>query len=187
MSRTGKAPVLIPQGVSVNAKEGEVEVAGPLGKLSMKVHPAIKVSSADSKILLTRIDDGKESKSLHGLMRSLVNNMVTGVTKGFEKKLTISGIGFRAEVNGSNLALSIGLSHPVEFPIPAGIKIMVEKQLITVSGIDKQLVGETAATIRKLKKTEPYKLKGIKYENEIVKKKAGKAAVSAGFGSGPAK
>ena len=184
MSRIGKMPVIVPQGTKFEIKGNVVEVTGPLGKLKTEIHPAIKVSAEGSNIILSRENDDKVNRSLHGMMRSMVNNMFIGVTRGFEKKLSIIGLGFRAETKGRDLILYLGFSHPVEFPVPEGINITIGKQELTISGIDNQLVGEISARIRKLKKPEPYKGKGIRYIDEVVKKKAGKAAISAGFGTG---
>lgn len=185
MSRIGKMPVEMPSGVSVDIKDNFIKVKGPKGELSQKIVPHVSIVSKESNIIISvdAPDDGKQ-RSLWGLYRSLVANMVKGVTEGFEKKLEINGVGYKVSVSGKNLTLNVGFSHPVEFDIPEGIEVKVEKNIIAVSGICKQLVGEVAAQIRKIKKIEPYKLKGIKYIDEHVKKKAGKAAKGAGEGTG---
>ena len=177
MSRIGKKPINIPAGVEVKIDAQQVCVKGPKGELVTEIHPKVKVESAEQKIVLTIADqEDNKQKALWGLSRSLVNNMVEGVTKGFEKKLEINGIGFKAQVSGQKLILNVGFSHPVDFDLPQGITAMVEKNVIVISGIDKQLVGEIAANIRKIKKPEPYLGKGIKYLDEVIRRKAGKAA-----------
>lgn len=177
MSRIGKMPIEIPNRVTVDIKDNEIKVKGPKGELFEKIVPQVKITQEDSNIKVS-VDNpkDKEQASLWGLYRSLVANMVKGVTDGFEKKLEISGVGYKASVSGKKLCLNVGFSHPVEFDIPDGIEVKVDKNDIIVSGFSKQLVGEAAARIRKVKKVEPYKLKGIKYSDEQVKKKAGKAA-----------
>jgi large subunit ribosomal protein L6 len=178
MSRLGKLPVALTNNVEAQIKDQEIIVKGPKGELSLTYRgDKVKVEQTD-KGLLVSIKDlaDRELRAYWGLYRSLINNMVKGVTEGFEKKLEISGVGYRANVSGQTLILNMGYSHPVEFPIPEGITITVEKNIITVSGIDKQLVGETAARIRKVRKPDVYKLKGIKYEGEIIIKKEGKTA-----------
>lgn len=184
MSRVGYLPIEIPEGVKFEFKNNILEVTGPLGKLSRKIPSSIKLTSNKTIITLEREDDKKNNRAIHGLTRSLVNNMFIGVTKGFSKKLVINGLGYRAELKDTNLILSLGFSHPVIFPIPENIKIAVAKTELTVSGVDKQFVGEIAAEIRRIRKPEPYKGKGIRYIDEVIKRKAGKSAVSSGFGSG---
>jgi large subunit ribosomal protein L6 len=175
MSRIGKRPILIPEGVRVELGEGNISVAGPRGRLSLRLHPSIVVSAEDGQLRCRRPSDGKLHRSLHGLTRTLVANMVAGVTKGFDKKLELIGVGYRASVQGSKLTLMLGYSHPLVVPIPEGIKISVESQnVLTISGADKQLVGEIAAKIRRLRPPEPYKGKGIKYADERIRRKAGK-------------
>ncbi len=181
MSRIGKKPVVVPQGVTVKLEAGTLYVKGPKGELSFDVNEHrygnIKVAVEDSSIAVTRRDEGKLSRTQQGLVRALIQNMVTGVTDTFSKKLELVGVGYRAEMKGSALNLSLGFSHPIDFPLPEGIKIAVDKQTkIVVSGADKRLVGETAARIRKLRPPEPYKGKGIRYEDEVVRRKVGKAA-----------
>lgn len=181
MSRTGKKPIPIPEKVKVKQTGQTIEVEGPQGKLSMPLHPLIKMKVADNVITMERPNDEPRTRSLHGLMRALIANMVQGVTVGFKKELDIQGVGYRAEVKGSDLNMTLGFSHPVVFPIPDGIKIAVEKQThLSVSGRDRALVGQVSADIRALKPPEPYKGKGIRYSDEVIRRKAGKAAASGG-------
>lgn len=177
MSRIGKNPIEIPSGVTVTIKEGVVTVKGPKGQLTQEIVPEIEVAVADSKVVASVKKETKNSSALWGLTRSLIANMVLGVTEGFEKKLQMIGVGYRVKkISDSKISMTVGFSHPVEFDAPEGIKLDVEgNDWITVSGINKQLVGLTAAQIRKIKKPEPYKGKGIRYEGEIVKRKPGKA------------
>jgi large subunit ribosomal protein L6 len=176
MSRIGKAPIPIPHGVEINRVGSTVEVKGPKGALSHTIPEGISIQVEDGVIQVKRKGDAKRERSLHGLSRTLIANMVTGVTAGFEKGLEIVGIGYRAALQGRNLQLSLGYSHPVIYPIPDGIEVDVEKQnKITVKGIDKQKVGQVAAEIRSFRKPEPYKGKGIRYVGEQVRRKAGKA------------
>ena len=174
MSRIGKLPIEIPSGVTITVDSGNVTVKGPKGELTQFITPDVTVKVDDGTLTVTRRDDSKPSRSQHGLMRTLINNMVTGVTKGFEKKLEVNGVGFRVGMAGTDLELSLGFSHPVKYKAPAGVQITTNKMEITVSGIDKQLVGQVAAEIRSLKKPEPYKGKGIKYADEVIRRKAGK-------------
>ncbi|MBF8250395.1 MAG: 50S ribosomal protein L6 [Deltaproteobacteria bacterium] len=176
MSRIGKIPVVIPQGVKVAVVGDLLKVDGPKGKLSQKINPGVNISVNDGKIVFTRPAENSESRTVQGLIRSLVSNMVDGVTKGYERKLEISGVGYRAEVQGDSLVMSLGFSHPVKYQLPAGVKAEVEKQtMITLSGADKQVIGQAAANIRGFKPPEPYKGKGIKYQGEKILRKAGKA------------
>jgi large subunit ribosomal protein L6 len=176
MSRIGKIPVEIPAGVKVSRDHSVIRVEGPKGKLSLEVPGGVDVILGDRVVEVTRPSDGRIERSLHGLVRTLVANMVKGVSIGYEKSLEISGVGYRAEVGGSTLKLIIGFSAPVEYPIPEGVHIKVDKLVnILVSGIDKQLVGRVAAEIRSLKKPEPYKGKGIKYLGEQIRRKVGKS------------
>src|SRR2546427_7339230 len=180
MSRIGKQPIAIPKGVQVSVEGSRVEVKGPRGSLAQTMHPDMLIVIEDATIRVQRPSDERLHRSLHGLTRTLVANMVEGVTNGFEKRLEIVGVGYRAVLRGSDLELALGFSHPVGFPAPPGIEFEVPAQnRIVVRGIDKQLVGETAAKIRKVRKPEPYKGKGIRYEGEYVRKKAGKAAKGA--------
>lgn len=178
MSRIGKKPILLPQGVTVNATDGFIIVKGLKGELKKKIVPGTSVEVKDGMILVGIIKESKKSSALWGLSRSLIANMVLGVTSGFEKKLEIEGVGFRASLDGNGLTLLLGFSHPVKVEVPQGISFKVEKNTITVSGIDKELVGQTAAEIRSLKKPEPYKGKGIKYQGEIIRRKVGKKATA---------
>lgn len=177
MSRIGKAPIPVPQGVKVDIKSGTVDVKGPKGSLSQTFHPEMIIGLDDDVLTVSRPTDSREHRSLHGLTRALLNNMVTGVSDGFAKVLMIEGVGYRSEMDGKNLVLHVGYSHPVTFVPDEGISFEVEERgrKVTVSGIDKQLVGEIAARIRKTRPPEPYKGKGIRYENEYVRRKAGKA------------
>jgi large subunit ribosomal protein L6 len=176
MSRIGKAPIPIPQGVEIKRSGAIVEVKGPKGTLSHAIPEGISIKVEDGAIQVKRKGDAKRERSLHGLSRTLIANMVMGVTAGFEKGLEIVGIGYRAALQGRNLQLSLGYSHPVTYPIPEGIEVEIDKQnKITVKGIDKQQVGQVAAEIRSFRKPEPYKGKGIRYVGEYVRRKAGKA------------
>lgn len=181
MSRIGKNPVVIPAGVKVAVSNGRIAVEGPKGKLERALPPVVKVEVKDGQAVVTRPDDSRKAKALHGLTRSLVNNMVLGVTKGFEKELHIEGVGYRAAVAGKKLNLTLGYSHPVEFDIPAGITITVDQQTeLKVAGLDKELVGQVAANIRFLREPEVYRGKGIRYKDEVIRRKAGKTAASGG-------
>ncbi|HSI34457.1 MAG TPA: 50S ribosomal protein L6, partial [Tepidisphaeraceae bacterium] len=177
MSRIGKKPVPV-AGAKVSVAGQQVKVEGPKGKLELAVHPKIKVTLDDAKkeVVVVRPNDERESKALHGLVRSLINNMVIGVTTGYKKTLEVQGVGFKAEQKGKNLVLSVGFANPVVVAIPGNVTVALEGQnKIHVSGADKQAVGEFAARVRKTRKPEPYKGKGIRYEGEVVKIKAGKA------------
>jgi large subunit ribosomal protein L6 len=179
MSRIGKKPVSVPAGVKIVWDQTTLKVEGPRGKLSMEVPPDIEVVLDSKAITVNRVSDSRKARSFHGLVRTLVGNMVTGVSAGFEKNLELSGVGYRAETSNDRLRLVIGYSSPVEYIIPKGIAIKVDKLVnIVVSGIDKQLVGKVAAEIRALKKPEPYKGKGIKYSGEFVRRKVGKSVGS---------
>ena len=176
MSRIGKLPVAIPSGVKVDLKGQHLKVTGPKGTLEQEFEPSIKVTIADGEIAVERPSDRPQHRALHGLTRALINNMVEGVTKGFERVLEIQGVGYRASMQGKNLNLALGYSHPVTVEPPAGIDFVVEgTNIIKVSGIDKQAVGQTAANIRAWRKPEPYKGKGIRYQGEYVRRKVGKA------------
>ncbi|HBW73669.1 MAG: 50S ribosomal protein L6 [Candidatus Magasanikbacteria bacterium GW2011_GWA2_45_39] len=177
MSRVGKKPIQIPEDVTVTIKDANFVVKGPKGTLSLQLHPHITIAQDGSVLnIMVQDPDLVDDRALWGLFGSLVRNMISGVVSGFEKSLEINGVGFKAAVKGKNLELSLGFSHVVVFPIPEGIIIAVEKEIIKVNGIDKALVGQTAARIRGLKKPEPYKGKGIRYTDEIIRRKAGKAA-----------
>lgn len=175
MSRIGKLPIQIPSGVTITVDSGNVTVKGPKGELTQFITPDVTVTIEDGSLFVTRRDDSKPAKSQHGLMRALINNMVIGVTNGFEKKLEVNGVGFRINGGGQAIEMSLGFSHPVKYQAPEGVTLTVEKMSIVVSGISKQQVGQVAAEIRSLKKPEPYKGKGIKYADETILRKAGKA------------
>ncbi len=180
MSRIGRMPVIIPAGVKVKIQGREITVEGSKGKLTREFHPDIKVAQEDGKLVVTRSSDNRLQRSLHGLTRSLLNNMVEGVTKGFEKNLELSGVGYRAQKAGNKLTLQIGYSHPVEFDPPKGIDIAIDGTTkIRISGIDKELVGETAAEIRRIRIPDAYKGKGVKYAGERLRLKPGKAGKTA--------
>ena len=175
MSRIGRLPITIPDKVEVEVHDRTVTVKGPKGTLAMAAHPVIDVQVKDGQVLCGRPSDEKFHKALHGLTRSLIANMVEGVTKGFQRKLELVGVGYRASLLGQNLNIALGYSHPIIFPVPAGIKIDVKDQTqLTVSGMDKQLVGAVAAKIRSFRRPEPYKGKGVKYAEERIRRKAGK-------------
>ncbi|MEW6611091.1 MAG: 50S ribosomal protein L6 [Patescibacteria group bacterium] len=185
MSRIGKKPILIPQGVTVDSKEQLVVVKGPKGDLSLRLHPHVYVKKEGDTLVVTVSNPAaKDDKALWGLSARLLGNMMKGVTQGYEKRLEINGVGYRAAVEGEKLALNLGFSHPVSFSLPPGITASVEKNVITIKGIEKQLVGEIAAQIRALRPPEPYKGKGIKYEGEVIRRKAGKQVKAAGAGTG---
>ncbi|MCY1152005.1 MAG: 50S ribosomal protein L6 [Sphaerochaetaceae bacterium] len=176
MSRIGKMPVALPAGVKVTVKDGILSVEGPKGKLTQEVRKEVSFDVQKEQIVVTRKDESKASRSFHGLYRQLLNNMIVGVTKGYTKNLIVNGVGYRAEVKGNLLVLNLGYSNIIEFVIPEGITITVEGQnKIAVSAIDKQLVGQTAAEIRSLRKPEPYKGKGVRYEDEVIRRKVGKS------------
>ena len=174
MSRVGKLPVAIPSGVEITVDQGIVTVKGPKGTLTQPVLSEVTVAVEENNVVVTRKSDEKLAKSQHGLSRTLINNMVTGVTNGFEKKLRLSGVGYRVTGGGQELNFNLGFSHPVVFKAPEGVELAVNQNTITVKGIDKQLVGQVAANIRELRKPEPYKGKGIKYSGEKIIRKAGK-------------
>jgi large subunit ribosomal protein L6 len=175
MSRTGKKPIPVPKDVKVDLKDDLITVKGPKGELRRNIHPKIKISMKDDHILVSVDDEEKEARSLHGLFRVLLANMVTGVSKGFEVGLEIVGVGYRAELSGRKASFYLGYSHPIVFELPDGIDAEIEKTRITLKGIDKELLGRTAAKIRSFRKPEPYKGKGVRYAEEVVKRKAGKA------------
>ncbi|OGP67822.1 MAG: 50S ribosomal protein L6 [Deltaproteobacteria bacterium RBG_16_44_11] len=177
MSRIGKKPITFSKNVKISQKDGVVKVEGPKGALSSSLPEGITMMVHDGNLVIERKSNERIARSYHGLARTLIGNMIEGVSNGFEKRLEISGVGYRAEVSGSSLKLVLGFSGPVQYNIPKGIEIKVDKQTnILVAGIDKQLVGRVAAEIRALKKPEPYKGKGIKYVGEYIKRKAGKSA-----------
>jgi large subunit ribosomal protein L6 len=180
VSRIGLMPIPVPQGVKVNIKGSEVTVEGSKGKLMRSFHPDISIALKDGSLLVTRPSDNRNHRALHGLTRSLLANMVEGVTKGFEKVLELSGVGYRAQKAGDKISLQIGFSHPVDFTPPAGIEIAVEgTNRVKIIGIDKELVGETAAQIRAIRPVDSYKGKGVKYAGERLRLKPGKAGKAA--------
>jgi len=174
MSRVGKKPISIPNNVTIEVNGDLVTVAGPKGKLQKKIHSGVSIDAGNDQVVVSVNDTVKGSGSLHGLHRALVANMVTGVSQGFERALEIVGVGYRAELSGKTATFYLGYSHPVIFELPAGIEGKIEKTKITLSGIDKELLGRVAAKIRSFRKPEPYKGKGIKYAEEIIRRKAGK-------------
>lgn len=177
MSRIGRLPVAVPSAVTVSVSGGKVEVKGPKGSLSETIPALVDIAVADGVVTLTRSNDSKPAKSRHGLMRALVQNMVTGVTDGFKKELEVIGVGYRAEVKGSKLVMQLGYSHPVEYAIPDGVAIKVERNTsLEVSGADKQRVGQVAAVIRGFRPPDSYKGKGVRYKGEYVRLKQGKSA-----------
>ncbi len=180
MSRIGKEPIAVPAGVDVSVDGSRVSVKGPRGQLEQSFHPDMRILLEDGTVRVERPTDERDHRSLHGLTRTLIANMVEGVTQGYEKRLEIVGVGYRALLKGTDLELAVGFSHPVSFHAPEGIEFEVPApNRVVIRGIDKQLVGEVAANVRKVRKPEPYKGKGIRYEGEHVRKKAGKAAKGA--------
>lgn len=177
MSRIGKNPVPIPAGVEVKVENGRLRVKGPKGQIESPIPSAVTAKVLDGRLEFARADEEQTSRALHGLTRALAANAVAGVTKGFVRELDIVGVGFKGEVKGKAVQFALGYSHPVVFPIPDGITIAIDAKAnrITVSGIDKQKVGQTAAEIRSLRVPDPYKAKGIKYSNEVIRRKVGKA------------
>jgi large subunit ribosomal protein L6 len=175
MSRVGKQPIKVPSGVTVTVDNDFVTVNGSKGSLQQPMLPGIKIAQEDDSVLVSRQNDEAVNRARHGLMRSLVNNMVSGVSQGFEKKLEINGVGYRVQQQGQDLKFNLGFSHDVIYKVPEGIQIAIEQNVITISGIDKQQVGQVAAEIRALKKPEPYKGKGIKYVDERIIRKSGKS------------
>ena len=175
MSRIGKLPVPVPAGVEIKIGTDVVEVKGPKGTLSTPVSPLLNYELADGHVTLTRREETRESRAQHGLRRTLLANCIEGVTKGFSKALEVIGVGYRVAVKGNVVELAVGYSHPVIVDLPDGIKAAVEGQVLTLSGVDKELVGETAARIRRIRKPEPYKGKGIKYVTETIRRKVGKS------------
>jgi len=174
MSRIGKQPIPISKDVKIDLKGNLLTVTGPKGELTCKINPKVEVNTENDQIVVTVNDESRTSKSFHGLFRALIANMVTGVTNGFERVLEIVGVGYRAELSGRTATFHLGYSHPVIFELPEGIDARVERTRITLSGIDKELLGRTAAKIRSFRKPEPYKGKGIRYAGEHIRRKAGK-------------
>jgi large subunit ribosomal protein L6 len=179
MSRVGRKVIVVPSGVKVSVQQASLEVQGPKGKLTTPVPPGISFTLSGTELSCKRSNDERQQRAFHGLARALAQNAIKGVTEGFSKDLDIVGVGYRAAVEGNKVVFALGYSHPVEFPIPEGIKIAIDKQTrVTVSGIDRQKVGQVAAEIRGLRKPDPYKQKGIRYVGEVLKKKAGKAGAT---------
>jgi len=179
MSRVGRKVIVVPAGVKVSVKESELEVQGPKGRLTTPVPPGISFALAGAELSCKRTNDERQQRAFHGLARALAQNAIRGVTEGFSKDLDIVGVGYRAALEGNKVVFALGYSHAVEYPIPEGIKIAIDKQTrVTVSGIDRQKVGQVAAEIRNLRKPDPYKQKGIRYLGEVLKKKAGKAGAT---------
>jgi len=177
MSRVGKKPLIIPEKVELKVENDMIRVKGPKGELSLATHPRVSINIEDGELTVSvKNENNVKDRALWGLYRRLIGNLVTGVTEGFEKKLEVNGVGFKIAMTGDVLTLHVGFSHPVDYKMPEGIEASVEKNVITIKGIDKQLVGEVAASIRRIKKPEPYKGKGIKYVDEVIRRKAGKAA-----------
>ena len=174
LSRIGKLPIEIPSGVTITVDSGNVTVEGPKGKLVQFITPAVTIDIKDGVLTVSPKDESKIARSQHGLMRALINNMVVGVTQGYEKRLEVNGVGFRVASSNNELDMALGFSHPVKYKAPEGVTVTNEKMTIVVSGINKQQVGQVAAEIRALKKPEPYKGKGIKYADEVILRKAGK-------------
>lgn len=175
MSRIGKQTIDIPSGVEVTVGKEAVKVKGPKGTLETPVHDLVTYKVEDGKVLVDRVDDSRKAREQHGLRRSLLNNLVVGVSKGFEKTLEVVGVGYKVNVQGKKIVLAVGFSHPVEFDLPAGIEAKAEGTKLTLSGADKQMVGEFAARIRRVRPPEPFKGKGIKYADEQIRRKAGKS------------
>jgi len=180
MSRVGKKPISIPEGVEVKIEGQKVIVKGPKGELQKEIRPEIKVGVKENKIFVSPKIETKKTKTLWGLNRALVANMVKGINEGFEKKLEIEGLGYKATLEGNDLILSVGFSRPIKIKAPPQIKFQVQKDIITVSGIDKELVGQIAAKIKKVRPPEPYKGKGIRYMGEVIRRKAGKKVITTG-------
>jgi large subunit ribosomal protein L6 len=178
MSRVGRKIITLPKGVQLTVKEGSLAVKGPKGELKRILPPHVSVASDASGVTVARDSDSKEARSCHGLARALINNMVLGVTSGFERKLEVNGVGYRFEVAGDKLTMALGYSHPVVFQLPKGVTAKVDKNLLILAGIDRELLGQTAAKVRSFKPPEPYKGKGIKYVEETIKRKVGKTGAA---------
>lgn len=176
MSRIGRTPITVPAGVNIEQIDGMIKATGPKGDLEVLLLPGLKLVQGDNELTVVKEIDDDERQRTFGLMRTLINNIVVGVSSGYTRQLEINGVGYRANVAGNVINFSLGYSHPIAFKLPAGIEASVEKNLITLKGVDKQLVGQVAANIRALRKPEPYKGKGIKYIEEHIRRKAGKAA-----------
>ncbi|MEK6606668.1 MAG: 50S ribosomal protein L6 [Myxococcota bacterium] len=179
MSRIGRKEIDVPAGVTVRVDSGHLAVKGPRGELRRPLPPGVKLQQEGPKLKVQRVDESRTGAALHGLARALLQNLVTGVSKGFQRKLEINGVGYRAEVSGSAINFTLGYSHPVVFALPTGVKATVEKNFLTLDGADREVLGQTAARIRALRGPEPYKGKGIKYVEEIIQRKVGKTGASA--------
>ena len=183
MSRVGKKPVIIPSGVTIEQEDALLTVKGPKGSLSLAVHPKVTVTISATEVLVAvDHEENKKERALWGLFRALIQNLVDGVTKGFEKKLEVNGVGFKVALQGTKITMALGFSHPVDVEVPKDLQVAVDKNVITITGADKQRVGQFAAEIRELKKPEPYKGKGIKYIDETILRKAGKVVKVVGGG-----
>jgi len=178
MSRIGNKPVDIPKGVTVNVASGQIAVKGPKGELRRSMPPGVGIKVEGSRAIVERLDPAASGTATHGLGRALLNNMVVGVSTGFKRVLEINGVGYRAEVQGKVIALSLGYSHPVNYELPDGVKASVERNVLTLEGADREILGETAARIRRLRGPEPYKGKGIKYAEEVIERKVGKTGAA---------
>ncbi len=180
MSRIGRKPIEIPKGVTVNIAGDVISAKGPKGTLQMKRHKAVTVKQDAGHLHFDRAGEDGPERAAHGLMRALVANMLTGVTQGFSRSLEINGVGYKAEIKGTTVVLSLGYSHPIEYKLPEGISAKVDKNIVILMGIDREMLGETASKIREIRPPEPYKGKGIKYVEETIRRKVGKAGASAG-------
>lgn len=181
MSKIGRKPIAIPDGVQVQVQDGTLQAKGPKGELSVEIHEKVKVEKQDDSVVVSVGNpENRSERELWGTFRVLVSNVIEGVAKGFEKKLEINGVGYRAQINGDTLELNVGYSHPIHMEIPKELEVKVEKNVITINGIDKQLVGQFAAEVRATRKPEPYKGKGIKYSDEVIRRKAGKVVKAVG-------
>ncbi len=178
MSRIGRKPVVVPSGVQVTLKSGTLAVKGPKGELKRPLPESVSIQVASGEATVTRADDSPNVRARHGLVRALLQNMVEGVTKGFERKLEINGVGYKAEAAGDKLNLALGYSHPINYQLPKGISAKVEKNIVTLSGVDRELLGQTAAKIRSFRAPEPYKGKGVKYLEETILRKVGKTGAA---------
>ena len=178
MSRVGRKPVVVPKGVTVAVKDGSVAVKGPKGELKRAIPLGVSVKVNGQDLTFDRSDNSRENRAKHGMIRALVANMVKGVSEGFERKLEINGVGYRADVAGQKLNMALGFSHPVVFELPKGVAAKVDKNLVILSGIDREVLGETASKIRAIRPPEPYKGKGIKYLEEVIKRKVGKTGAA---------
>ncbi len=178
MSRVGRKPIAIPQGVNITIGKDQVAVKGPKGELKRPVPSGVALKASGTELLVERADDSRDNRSKHGMMRAIVANMVKGVSEGFERRLEINGVGYRAEVAGQKLNMALGFSHPVVFDLPKGVSAKVDKNQVILSGIDREQLGETASKIRDIRPPEPYKGKGIKYLEEVIHRKVGKTGAA---------